>query len=180
MASISKYERDGKNLVIEEALTVTYSNVVVRGSWGYTSANVSGWYNAMREIHRYARKSFKYVGMTYEAAVACRDDMVALFMRKFKNSTWLDATMGGGWVEEDAGEMPMADVALTHGDGDVWSVSVRVNEDDVRWRRMADYASVNVLFADERKNRSYGSNGEGSEDEREVAGDDSGKVVVGA
>lgn len=157
------------NVVIEEALTVTYSTVIIQGSWGYTSGNVSGYYNTMREVHRYARKSFRYVGMTYAAAKSCRDAMVTLFTRDFKTSYWLSENMGGGWSDETGGTVLMADVALTHDEGDAWSVHVRVNEDDVRFRRISDGAHPTVLFATERTTRSYGTDGEGTAGEKEAA-----------
>lgn len=155
------------NVVIEEALTVTYSSSIVQGSWSSTSANVTVWYNTMREVHRYARKSFRYVGMTYAAAKACRDAMVTLFTREFKTSYWNSDTMGGGWNDEEGGTLPMADVSLTHDEGDAWSVHVRVNEDDVRFRRVSEGAYPNVLFAAERQ-RDYGTNGEGTAAEKEA------------
>ena len=92
-----KTSHSDANVVVEEALTVTYSQSVIQGSWGYTSANVSGYYTTMREVHRYARKSFRYVGMTFAAAKACRAAMVAKFARAYKTSYWDADTMGGAW-----------------------------------------------------------------------------------
>lgn len=158
------------NIVIEEGLTVTYSRSIIQGSWGYTSANVSGWYNTMRELHRYARKSYKYVGMTYEVAKKCRDEMVKLYTRTLRTSYWQGNVMGGGWNDGDGGETLTADVSLTHGDGDAWEVHVRVNEDSVRYRLATEPAYVNIVFAHERVNWSYGSDGEGTDDERELKG----------
>ena len=157
------------NVVIEEALTVTYSNTIIQGSWSYTSANVTGTYNTMREVHRYARKAFRYVGMTHAAAKTCRNAMVALFTRDFKTSYWQSDTMGGGWSDDTGGTVLMADVALTHDEGDAWSVHVRVNEDDVRFRLVDGGAYPATLFATERTTRSYGTDGEGTTAEREVA-----------
>lgn len=156
------------NVVVEEALTVTYSQSIIQGSWGYTSANVSGWYTTMRECHRYARKSFRYVGMTHDAAKACRDAMVAKFTRAFRTSYWNSSAMGGGWVDDTGGTLPMADVALVHDAGDAWSVLVRVNEDDVRFRLVTDAHYPAVDFAAERA-RGYGTDGEGTADETEAA-----------
>lgn len=155
------------NVVVEEALTVTYSQSIIQGSWGYTSANVSGWYSTMREIHRYARKSFRYVGMTHAAAKACRDAMVAKFTRDVKTSYWNSSAMGGGWNDEAGGTIPMADVSLVHDEGDAWSVHVRVNEDDVRFRRVSDAHYAAVVFGAERL-RGYGTDGEGTADEKEA------------
>ena len=157
------------NVVVEEALTVTYSTVIVQGSWSYTSANVTGYYYTMRECHRYARKSFRYVGLTHAAAKTCRDAMVALFTRDFKTSYWQSDAMGGGWSDDTGGTVLMADVSLTHDEGDAWSVRVRVNEDDVRFRFVQDGGMYpELLFGNERLYRSYGTDGEGNASEKEV------------
>lgn len=155
------------NVVVEETLTVTYSQSIIKGSWGYTSANVSGWYNTMRELHRYARKSFRYVGMTLDAAKGCRDAMVKKFTREFKTSYWNADVMGGKWNVDEGGTVPMADVSLVHDDGDAWSVYVRVNEDDVRFLKMQDAYSYATVFAAERL-RGYGTDGVGTANEQEA------------
>ena len=155
------------NVVVEEALTVTYSQSVVQGSWGYTSANVSGSYSTMRELHRYARKSFRYVGMTLAAAKACRNEMVGKFTRTFNTSYWNADVMGGAWNEDEGGTIPMADVSLVHDDGDAWSVHVRVNEDDVRYRKVQEVYDYATVFAAERL-RGYGTDGVGTADEQEA------------
>lgn len=157
-----------RNLVIDEALRVTYSKTKISGAWGYVSANVSGSYSYMREFHRYATKSFSYVGMTYDVAKKCRDDMIERFTREFKQSIWNGDTMGGGWTDETAGETLMADITLVHGEGDEWRVHVRVNEDDVRYRLISasEFTSYKTIFISERR-RLYGSDGEGTADETE-------------
>lgn len=162
-----KTSHSDTNVVVEEALTVTYSQSIIQGRWGYTSANVSGWYSTMRELHRYARKSFRYVGMTYEAAKACRKEMVEKFTRTFKTSYWNADVMGGAWNEDEGGTVPMADVSLVHDDGDAWSVHVRVSEDDVRFRKVQEGYAYAVVFAAERQ-RGYGTDGEGEADEKEA------------
>ena len=162
-----KTSHSDANVVVEEALTVTYSQSVIQGSWGYTSANVSGYYTTMREVHRYARKSFRYVGMTFAAAKACRAAMVAKFARAYKTSYWDADTMGGAWSEDTGGTVPMADVSLVHDEGDAWSVHVRVSEDDVRFRKVQEGYAYAVLFAAERQ-RGYGTDGEGAADEKEA------------
>lgn len=154
------------NLVIEEALTVTDCFSIVEGTWSYTSANVSGWYNTMKECHRFARKSFRYVGMTYAAAKTCRTAMITLFTRTVKMSYWADNVMGGQWNVNTSGTRVTADVSIVPSGGDAWDVAVSVNEDDVRMIKATDVYSYSSLFADERA-RSYGSDGHGSSAETE-------------
>ena len=151
---------DDSNLVVDEALTVPFSTTIIQGNWSYTSANVSGWYNAMRECHRYARKRFRYFGMTYSAAKKCRDDMVKLFMRKIMTSYWNSTAMGGGWTRSDGGQVPMADVSLVHNPDDSWDVNVNVNEDDVIYK-MANLLFNPHDFTLENK-RTYGSDANGN------------------
>lgn len=156
------------NIVVEEALRVTYSKQTVSGSWGYVSGNMSGAYSWMNEFHRYATKSFRYIGMTFAAAKDCRNDMIDKFTRTIYSSIWDSETLGGGWVDTKMGEILMAEITLVHDEGDAWSVHVRVNEDDVRYRLVADstLAPASSFFSREH-GRVYGSNGEGAEDEKE-------------
>ena len=159
-----------RNLVVEEALRVTYSQMIVNGSWGWVSGNMSGSYTQMREFHRYATKSFRYVGMTYEVAKTCRDDMIAKFSRVTFTSVWDANRVDGAWLSQENGYMPMADVSLVHDEGDAWSVHVRVNEDSVRYRHTGynydSYALYKLFFGDE-TSWGYGSDGEGTADETE-------------
>jgi hypothetical protein len=155
-----------RNLVIDEALTVTYSKQLIQGSWGYTAANVSGYYNYMNEYHRYARKSFKYVGMKYATAVTCRDDMIKYFKREFYVDVWNGTVMGGQWDQTKGGEVLMADVSLVRDEGDSWSVHVRVNEDDVRYYMAGTTVRLKTVFSKARS-RKYGTDGAGNADEVE-------------
>ena len=161
------------NLVVEEALRVVYSKQNVSGSWSYVSANVSGYYNYMREFHRYATKSFRYVGMTHDAAKTCRNAMIKKFTRDVYASIWNGDSMGGSWTDSKMGEILMAEITLAHDEGDSWSVHVRVNEDDVRYRMANADTSVVLIFANE-IHRTYGSNGEGEADETEYVASSSG------
>jgi len=148
------------NLVIEEALVVNYSNAIISGSWTWESISVSGSYERMRECHRYARKSFRYVGMTYTAAAACKTDMITAFTRTFKNSFWNGATNQGAWNVMNAGTQLMADVSMVPSGGDAWDVAVRISEDDVRTMKVDDAYTYSTVFATE-ISREYGSNGHG-------------------
>lgn len=152
-----KSTHDTTNLVVEEDLTVTYSDAIIQGTWGYTSANVSGWYTRMREVHRRATKAFRYVGMTHTAATSCKTAMISAFTRTYSISVWNDGVMGGNWDVISGGSILMADVSCVHSDDDGWDVIVRVMEDDVRVIKTTDSYNANVVFAAERQR---GYNGE--------------------
>ena len=132
MALISTWTSNGSNLVIDSALTISYSRSRVSGNWSYTSANVSGSYDYMMEYHRHARQSFRYVGMTYAAAMACKAAMVAKYTRATYMSIWDGSTMGGQWVTDSGGNMLMAEISPQHNDDGSYDVIVNVNEDDTR------------------------------------------------
>ncbi len=156
------------NLVIDEGLTVTYSRQKISGSWGWVSANMSGSYSWMNEYHRYATKSFRYVGMTYAAAKACQTAMIAYFERTTKINYWYDGCTDGEWKVEDGGSILMADVRLSHDAGCMWNVSVRVNENDVRYSRADESFAAKTQFVHERS-RSYGPDAKGNADEKEAS-----------
>ncbi len=155
-----------ENRVVDSGLVVTYSVVKVNGTWSYTSANVEGWYYYMWELHRRARKSYRYVGMTETAARACKAAMIALYTRTVQQSFWNGDTMGGGWTVGSGGEMPMAEIAMSHNDDGSYDVVVNVNEDDCRMA-MANSSppAFAVAFSTERLTRNYDGETEVEEEE---------------
>ena len=140
--------------MIDSALVVTYSKSLINGNWSYTSANVSGYYDYMWEIHRRARMSFRYVGMTKDAAEHCKDAMIAAYTRTSKTSIWDYSSMGGAWHDNSAGEMPMAEIAISHNEDGSYDVVVNVNEDDTRMRKTDSSTNYASLFYAERS-RTY-------------------------
>ena len=154
------------NIIVEEPLKVTYSTQIISGSWGWTSANVSGYYTRMRENHRYATKRFRYVGMTHTAALTCRDELIEKFTRGFKMSIWNGDAMNGEWAVMAGGTMCMADVSPEENEDGSYDVLVNVNEDDTKYSMVETPFYPNVAFATERL-RTYGSDGHGTEDEVE-------------
>ena len=165
MGLITQYS--DANLVIEEGLTVTYSRMKIAGSWGWVSANMSGTYYYANEYHRYATKSFRYVGMTYDAAKSCRDAMISYFTRTVKTDVWDDSVTDGQWVTKTLGSLLMAEITLTHDDACMYSVHVRVHEDDVRYSKESDSFTPSTQFTAERF-RTYGSDAHGAADETEA------------
>ena len=147
-------------LVVTEGLTVTYSRSVVRGSWSWTAANLSGAYDKMVELHRYARKAFKYVGLTYSAAKSKRDSLVTTLTRDFSYSDWDVTVTNGQWDVKSGGTRLMSDISLSHTEGDSWEVCVSVNEDDVRMIKVGESSSFETRFAAENA-RDYATGGEG-------------------
>jgi len=155
------------NLVIDEALSVHYTDTVIQGSWSWVYGNMSGTYAQMRECHRYATKSFRYVGMTYAAAKACATAMKSAFKRAFRTSVWDGDCLNGQWLTQNGGNILMADISMTFADGDAYDVNVRVNEDDVRYLKTSDAYNESTLFATE-KQRTYGSDAHGTANETET------------
>jgi len=154
------------NFVLEEGLVVTNSQTIIQGNWSWGSISASGSFAQMREVHRYARKSFRYVGMTYDAAKSCKTDMVAAFTRTFKTSFWDGSVNQGQWNVQAGGTMVMADVSIVPAGGDAYDVLVRVNEDDVRTMKVETTYSYDTVFSTE-KTRTYGSDGHGATAETE-------------
>ena len=155
-----------ENIIVEEPLKVTYSTQIISGSWGWTSANMSGSYTRMRENHRYATKRFRYVGMTHAAALTCRDELIEKFTRNFNMSIWNGDVTDGEWVSMNGGAMVMADVSPEENEDGSYDVLVNVNEDDTKYSRVETPFYPNVAFATERL-RTYGSDGHGTGDEVE-------------
>lgn len=129
MAILTSYS--SANLVIDTGLSVWNSVRRIYGTWGWTSGNVSGTETAMFEAHRYARMSFRYVGMTKAAAESCQAAMKAKYARAIRTSRWDGSVMSGQWIRESGGTLLMTDISMAHNDDGSYDVVVNVNEDDV-------------------------------------------------
>ena len=139
------------NLVIEQGLTVWNSNRLVHGTWAWESISLSGVHVSMWEAHRYARQSFRYVGMTKDAADACVADMKDIYTRSIRSTRWNGAANDGEWVREDGGTVLMAEISPTPNPDGSYDVVVNVNEDDVNMGKTA----AEAMDFDEEDGRTY-------------------------
>lgn len=145
------------NRVIDSPLCVTYTKNRVSGNYvgeTTTASGITATYTEVMEYHRRATKCYRYIAMDYGTATICRDEMIAKYSRDFKMSTW-DATTSdslglGTFVDSDAGNMLMAEVAMARNEDGSWDVVINVNEDDVRLRKIGYATSNPFLFASER------------------------------
>lgn len=151
------------NLVIERGLNIHYGHTTITGSWSYAAGVSIVTLYTMFECHRYATKSFRYVGMTYAAAKACQEAMKTIFTR----DVYVSFFNTGTWSRQKSGSVLLADISLEPAGGDAWDVSVSVNEDDVCFKRTNETFNPVNAFAYER-NRSYGSDGHGNASEMET------------
>lgn len=163
MALLTSYSAE--NLVIDSGLVVAYSKSLVSGGWSWTSGSVSGSYDYMWEMHRRARQSFRYVGMTYDAAQSCKAAMVSKYTRSFSVSQWNGSVMNGSWTQVNGGTQPMADIAVNHNEDGSYDVVGNVNEDDMCMGMTASDLDIAVKFITERS-RNY----EGGERETSSSG----------
>lgn len=147
------------NRVIDTALDIHYSKAVVTGSWSkvYAWGLGSETWTRMYEIHRYARKTYRYVGMTYEAAQRCRASMISYYTRNaLVPQTW--DSFNGQWVDDVSGAQPKictADVSVEHQDDGAWDVIVQVDEDDVRMAMPNWSGDAKYQFPITVRNRKY-------------------------
>lgn len=116
MSDNLRHTFDNTNKVTNTGLSVTYTQHFNGNYW---------------EITRYAKKSYSFVGMDKSTAYQCAASKRTQYTRGFRR---LDSST----IDEDhplpstvyAYECP-TDIAPHHGDGDVWSVQIEVNEQDV-------------------------------------------------
>ena len=134
------------NLVIEQGLTVWNSNRLIHGNWTWESISMSGSFASMWEAHRYAKQSFRYVGMTKAAADACATAMKTAYTRAIRSTRWNGAVNEGEWVRESGGTVVMAEITPTQNPDGSYDVVVNVNEDDVN---MGKTAAEAMSFANE-------------------------------
>lgn len=107
------------NKVTHRGLQVQWTMAQV----GYVSGNP--WY----EFHRIATKSYSYVGMNETTARACVDAKQAQYTRTF--TQWY--TERGAMYKPTKISKCVANVVLRHDAGNMWSVDIDVNEDQIQY-----------------------------------------------
>lgn len=137
------------NRVIDSGLVVAYTVRRIYGNWVSVALNTTTTYTKAWEYTRHAQKSYRYVGLTYDAAVAAANALVSYYTRAIELSEWDESS--GEFVDRSGGSVPMASVALQHDEGDAWTVAVTVDEVDVRQRRVL--VSAKSLFSTERQRK---------------------------
>lgn len=156
-ALITQYS--SANREVEAALNVIYYKRLAQGTWVGTSvvsSTSSVTYSYMDEYHRVARKTYKYVGMTEDAAKSCAADMRTLYTRTVRYQKW-DPTAGtmGDWeIVQATGTEMSAEIVARHVAGDMWETTISVNEDSVFFSKTDTPRSYETIFAPER-NRTY-------------------------
>lgn len=134
------------NRVIDADLHVTYARRVIYGTWTKVMLNVTTTYTKAWEYSRVAVKTYKYVGLTNAAARTKEQALNALYTRPTKVSEWDGED--GEFKHVDGGDVPMADIALQHDEGEAYSLVVAVNEQDTR-TSLSPNESFTALFATE-------------------------------
>lgn len=146
MALIPTYSSG--NRVIDTDLSVTYNKRKIYGDWVHTVGAGQDHYYEAWEISRYAKKVYRYVGMDHSTAQSCATAMVSKYTRTQKDSIW-DLNNNAEFAESGSGStILMAEIAIQHDAGTMWSVAVTVNEQDTRLRRTPP-PSVSSLFSSE-------------------------------
>ena len=122
-----KHVYDNSNKVTDTGLSVSYRQTFNGQYW---------------EVTRMAKKQYQFIGMDKDTAYECAAAKRTQYTRAFSR---ID-TSSGAPQRVYAYECP-SDIAPQHRDGDVWSVSISVNEQDVvaSQTRVTDPAS---LFTD--------------------------------
>lgn len=134
------------NRVIDKGLAITKDRQRVLGSWTGTTVVASGasvTYGSMWRSTRTATMTYRYVGMTQDAANACASDMAEYWTRSTTVSTW-DGTAGdmGDWLTVNGGYVLMASISVVKsGDGKMYEVEIEVNERDEKWSKSNTAAS---------------------------------------
>ena len=119
---------------------VTASGLDIR----YSLEKIGGYWQAVRN----ARKSYSYVGMSLAAARSC---LAAKRAQYYRDTVSLEEVVneqtGAVTVNEFKNWRCGASISLRHGDGDLWSVEITVDETDYRYAGTSKPADPAVLFA---------------------------------
>lgn len=112
-STVNKYTKTG--------LDIRYRHEVVDGGNLYT---------------RYVTKAYEYVGMTYAAAMTCKAEKAAQYMRTHRRqeieevqTSASDGTVSTEYkVKEKSITERLCSISASHGEGDSWNVSISVSE----------------------------------------------------
>ena len=137
------------NRVEEQSLDIRYKKTRISGQWSWSAiaTPVGETFYYMWECHRYATKSFRYVGMDKTTANACREALKAVLTRNVRQSIWDGTVQGGQWLRQSGGQECMSDVTVNAVAGDMYEVRVTVNEDDVCLAKITANPNPSTLFA---------------------------------
>lgn len=145
-----------------EALTVTYSKKLVNRSYSYTSSfgnagsigTITKTINFVYEYHRYATRSYKYVGMSEEMAKNKLKSLIDTYNRQYWASWWNSSGANvGKFTDFVLGKKLQANIYAQRTKGCLYEVIVNINEDDTKFDVDGKTAPEN-LFKEENK-RSY-------------------------
>lgn len=136
-----------ENRVVDTNLTKTYARRPIYGTWTHVTLNITTTYTKAWEYSRVATKSYRYVGLTKEAAESIAADYVDYYTRATKVSEWDGED--GVFEYVSGGAVPMATVVPQHEDGGMWSVAISVNEQDTRISLSANEDFATLFAAEE-------------------------------
>jgi len=110
-------------------------------------------------VHRYATKSYSYVGMDEATAKACQNAKIAQYTRAFSRVVEGDAppdpevspdpstTLTLGYTYECR-----SDIVAQHVDGHMWEVVINVNEDDEKFSYELPSNPASLFTAENQRN----------------------------
>jgi hypothetical protein len=111
-----KHVYDNSNKVTDTGLCVSY----------HQEYNSEGLFY---EISRFAKKQYKFIGMDKDTAYDCAAAKRTQYTREFSRVGIISGQSGVRPVNVTIKECP-SDIVPQHQDGDIWSVSISVNEQD--------------------------------------------------
>ena len=157
MALLNSYS-DDVNMVVNNALAVTYSSRFIREAWCF-------------EYTRNATKSYTYVGMTYEAAKQCAADKREKYYRQYTHSSYTGVSSEAptGITTALITETGASIEAVADGDSGAYNVNISVNETDsiVVPYRGSRTQTPEEAFASYVEDRGYDGEDEPEEEEEE-------------
>jgi hypothetical protein len=132
--------------VIEATKAVSYSVTTVYGTWESVEGVSTKTYHTALAYTRTASMSYRYVGLTEDAANAKAIALREQFSFKRRRSVW-NPEAAEFQQESSDDTSPMAEVSAVHVEGAMYEVRVEVRESDSLIRRMP--IDAKALFSNE-------------------------------
>lgn len=135
------------NRIIIEGRSVTYSKTKVQQTYSQTNLNVQTTYWFAWEYRRFCTLQYKYVGMSYEAAVSKQNQLIGMYKRNFRISDWNPTE--GTFQDIDGGSSMMGtQVQVVKDVGHMYEVHVSVSEEDSRMRKEGTLSPESLFGAE--------------------------------
>lgn len=133
--------------IIEEGRSVTYAKNRVQQSYVKVTGNIEQRIDFVWEYRRFCTADYKYVGLSYDAAITKQNALLTYYKRDVKISDW-DKDIGEFFRIDGGKTLMNTQIQVVKTVGHMYELHVSINEEDCIMRTTGEQDAT-VLFAEE-------------------------------